>query len=169
MRCGAFGAKKDGKQSGRQRYRCPECGYRFQYQKREGRLHKRLWQAYTSGKQTLKELSEAYGRSHVWVRARLDEHLVGMPTDLTPEPTIIVSDTTFWGRSYGVCVFRSWTLKRNLWWGEVASEKVANYHYGRKILEEKGWTFIAAVIDGRRGLATVFKDIPVQICATSTS
>jgi hypothetical protein len=46
----------------------------------------------------------------------------------------------------------------------VSSELVAHYHYGRKILETKGWTFTAAVVDGRRGLATVFKDIPVQIC-----
>lgn len=87
-----------------------------------------------------------------------------MPDDLIPEPTIIVPDTTFWGRKYGVMVFRSWTLRRNLWWSEVASERVANYHYGRKILEAKGWTFTAAVIDGRRGLANVFKDIPVQMC-----
>jgi len=87
-----------------------------------------------------------------------------MPDDIKPQPTIVVPDTTFWGRSYGVCVFRSWTLKRNIWWNEVASEKVAHYHYGRKILEERGWTFTAAVVDGRRGLASVFKDIPVQIC-----
>jgi hypothetical protein len=63
-----------------------------------------------------------------------------------------------------VTVFRSWDLKRNLWWTEVLSEKMVHYEYGRKILEEKGWTFVAAVIDGRRGLATVFKDIPVQVC-----
>lgn len=41
---------------------------------------------------------------------------------------------------------------------------MAHYHYGRKILEAKGWEFTAAVVDGRRGLASVFKDIPVQIC-----
>ncbi|MFT5036560.1 MAG: hypothetical protein ACI9VM_000122 [Candidatus Azotimanducaceae bacterium] len=41
---------------------------------------------------------------------------------------------------------------------------MVHYQYGRKILEERGWTFTAAVIDGRRGLATVFKDIPVQMC-----
>ncbi len=39
-----------------------------------------------------------------------------------------------------------------------------HYQYGRKILEEQGWVFTAAVVDGRRGLATVFRDIPVQIC-----
>lgn len=87
-----------------------------------------------------------------------------MQTDFTPQSTIIVADTTFWGRGYGVCVFRSWNLKQNIWWNEVSSELMAHYHYGRKILEERGWTFIAAVIDGRRGLATVFKDIPVQVC-----
>jgi len=118
-----------------------------------------IWDEYTNRKQTLEELSEVYGKSHVWVRDRLDEHVVSMPDDLTPQSTIIVPDTTFWGRSYGVCVFRSWTLKRNIWWGEVSSEKVAHYHYGRKILEDQGWTFTAAVVDGRRGLATVFKDI----------
>ena len=46
----------------------------------------------------------------------------------------------------------------------MSSELMAHYYYGRKILEERGWTFIAAVIDGRRGLATVFNDIPVQTC-----
>mgnify|MGYP003394665280 CR=1 FL=1 len=46
----------------------------------------------------------------------------------------------------------------------MPGEKVAHYYYGRKILEEKGWIFLVAVVDGRRGLATVFKDLPVQIC-----
>ena len=32
------------------------------------------------------------------------------------------------------------------------------------MLEDKGWVFTAAVVDGRRGMTTVFRDIPVQIC-----
>jgi len=83
---------------------------------------------------------------------------------LPPQPTVVIADTTFWGRSYGVCVFRSASLRRNIGWHEVEGERMAHYHYGRKILEEKGWTFQAAVVDGRRGLTTVFKDMPVQIC-----
>ena len=46
----------------------------------------------------------------------------------------------------------------------MEKEVMANYHYGRKILEERGWKFTATVVDGRRGLTTVFRDIPVQIC-----
>lgn len=123
-----------------------------------------FWYEYTRGKQTLTELATRYNRSYKWIRKQLDAHEVGEPDDVTPQPTIIVPDTTFWGRHYGVTVFRSWNLKRNIWWQEVLSEKQAHYYYGRKILEERGWTFTTAVIDGRRGLATVFKDIPVQVC-----
>jgi len=151
-------------QDGIQRYECNECGRKFRAKRRTKRLSSKLWNAYTRGKQTLTELGDQHGRSYKWVRSRLDEVAVSLPDDLTPQPVIIVPDTTFWGRSYGVCVFRSWNLKRNMWWNEVPSEKVAHYRYGRAILEERGWTFTAAVIDGRRGLATVFKDIPVQMC-----
>jgi len=41
---------------------------------------------------------------------------------------------------------------------------MAHYRYGRQILESQGWTFVAVVVDGRRGLTAVFQDIPVQIC-----
>lgn len=127
-------------------------------------MNETLWRAYTHGKQTLTELGEQRGHSYQWVRKHLDAHELDISDDPTPQSTIIVPDTTFWGRHYGVTVFRSWTLRCNLWWSEVSSERQATYHYGRKILEEKGWTFTAAVIDGRRGLATVFKDMPVQVC-----
>jgi hypothetical protein len=99
----------------------------------------------------------------VWVRNHLDE--VPVPeTDVAPQPTVAITDTTFWGRRYGVCVFRSAGLKKNIWWSEVEGERMAHYRYGRAILEEKGWKFLGAVVDGRRGFFNVFNDIPVQMC-----
>ena len=77
---------------------------------------------------------------------------------------VLGCDTTFWGEQYGVCVFRILNESQNIWWNEVPSERMDHYRYGRNILEEKGWTFRATVVDGRRGLTTVFKDILVQIC-----
>lgn len=162
--CMSLRTKKKGKQDGVQRYQCNECRKKFRAKRKTKRLNDKLWHEYTNGKQTLTEIGDKIRRSYKWVRNRLDKVEVSLPEDLIPGPTIIVPDTTFWGRQYGVMVFRSWTLKRNLWWSEVVSERVANYYYGRKILEAKGWTFIAAVVDGRRGLANVFKDIPVQMC-----
>ena len=109
------------------------------------------------------DLSEQTNHSHVWVRKQLDATVIEV-RDITPHRVVIATDTTFWGRSYGVCVFRIPNEKENIWWHEVQKEVMANYHYGRKILEGRGWRFAAAVVDGRRGLTTVFKDIPVQIC-----
>ena len=122
-----------------------------------------LWDGYVLGKQTLAQLGTKHGRSHVWVRKHLDE--IEIPkSDSAPQPTVLITDTTFWGRHYGVCVFRSADLKRNIYWHEVEGERMAHYRYGRAILEEKGWTFTAVVVDGRRGFLNVFNDIPVQIC-----
>jgi hypothetical protein len=146
-----------------QRYKCSFCGYQLQSGRRPDKKEQQLWHTYIWKKQTLGELAEDVGHSTKWVRERLDcvQH---HKQTITPQSIVIIVDTTFWGRSYGVCVFRSPTLKKNLWWNEVLSEKVAHYYYGRKILEEKGWVFTGAVVDGRRGLARVFSDIPVQIC-----
>lgn len=77
-----------------------------------------------------------------------------------------MTDTTYWGRGYGVCVVRSPSLKRNLCWTEVEQETAAVYAQSLKGLQERGWTITAAVIDGRRGVAKVFEQagIPVQFC-----
>ncbi len=126
-------------------------------------MHEIVWRGYVEDKQTLAELSEDHKHSHVWVRSRLDA--VPLPTpEVRPRPSVIIADTTFWGRHYGVCVFRAWPLARNVWWHEVASELMAHYRYGRAILEEEGWVFQAVVVDGRRGFLKVFEGIPVQIC-----
>lgn len=161
--CASLGTKKKGKQSGKQRYGCNDCGKRFQIKQTDTKLVNKLWNDYTHQKQTLTELADKYQKSHVWIRNKLDK-ATAVISDMTPQETVLLVDTTFWGRRYGVMVFRSWTLKKNIWCGEVETEKVANYHYARKILEERGWIFKAVIVDGRRGLANVFKDIPVQIC-----
>jgi len=155
--------QKNGRRCGLQRYRCVECSLQFQSQKRHAEDDSHLWVDYVDGKQTLTQLGKKYDRSHVWIREHLDAVSVAEPF-LAPQASVFIADTTFWGHSYGVCVFRSHDLKKNVWWHDVESERMAHYRYGRSILEERGWTFLAAVVDGRRGFLAVFKDIPVQIC-----
>jgi hypothetical protein len=83
---------------------------------------------------------------------------------LFPQPIVLVADVTFWGRGYGVIVFRSQDLKQNLYWSEVATETAQAYQEGKEILEELGYVFDAVVIDGKRGVKEVFGDVPVQLC-----
>lgn len=155
--------KKNGIRRGVHRYKCGECNYQFQSERRPKKLREKLWSAYVDGKQTLTQLAEEAHKSYKWVRNQLDHVAVSLP-DVAPQKTVLITDTTFWGRSYGVCVFFSKELRRAIWWHEVESERMSHYHYGRKILEAEGWNFSAVVVDGRRGFLNVFKGIPIQIC-----
>ncbi len=71
---------------------------------------------------------------------------------------------TFWGRKYGVLVFRSYDLKQNLIWLEVKTETAEVYQEAKQILESLGFTFDAVVIDGKLGIKGVFDGILIQIC-----
>ena len=140
-----------------------DCGRQFQSAHRDTGKNEALWNEYVDGKQTLKQLGKKHYRSHVSIRRQLDAVTVAEQSQ-TPQPSVFITDTTFWGQNYGVCVFRSHDLKKNVWWHDVESERMAHYRFGRQILEEKGWSFLAVVVDGRRGFLAGFKDILIQIC-----
>ena len=134
-----------------------------QNRQRKGRKHRWLWSQYIWHRQTVKQLARHCRKSERWVRSQLDgaraRHFY-----LHPQPVVGIADVTFWGRGYGVLVFRSWDLKQNLYWTEVQTERTIDYAEGRMILEDLGYTFDAIVLDGKRGVRDVFHDIPVQIC-----
>lgn len=109
------------------------------------------------------QIAEHENRSARWVRQQLDR-VEPRSRSLAPEPTVIAADVTFWGRHYGVCVFRSPNLKRNLWWQEVELEAPDIYAAGLADLRRQGWNIQAIVIDGKRGVNKVFEGLPVQIC-----
>ena len=146
-----------------QRYQCRSCYGLFQSKRKSKQQNQKLWRDYVWGKQNLQQLAKSVGHGHKWVRRRLDETIQNK-NEVTPQSTVLIPDTTFFGKKYGVCVFRAPNLKKNLWWTEVTKEVMATYYYGRKILEDRGWTFTAVVVDGRRGMTTVFRDMLIQIC-----
>ena len=73
-------------------------------------------------------------------------------------------DTTYWGRNFGVMLFKDAISKENLLKYYVKTETNAQYIEGIKELESSGFTILAIVCDGRRGLINSFKGIPVQMC-----
>jgi len=70
----------------------------------------------------------------------------------------------FFGRKYGICIFRSHGLKENLCWSRVKIETPFVYLSGRRHLESLGYEITSVTLDGKRGVASVFGDIPVQMC-----
>ncbi|MFT5602460.1 MAG: hypothetical protein ACI9N1_002716 [Flavobacteriales bacterium] len=77
---------------------------------------------------------------------------------------VVLMDTTYWGRNFGVMLFKDAITKENLLKYYVKNETNFLYKKGITELEEKGYTIAAIVSDGRKGLSQSFGSIPVQMC-----
>jgi len=139
------------------------CGKQFQSKNRPVKLQKVLWKKFVWERQTLKILSKYYSKSIKWIRWQLKAVKVNYRL-VKPHSTVMIADTTFFKREFGICVFRSNELKRNIYWQETVYETVSDYQRGRINLEKQGFVFKAIVLDGKPGVRAVFSDMPVQMC-----
>jgi transposase-like protein len=73
-------------------------------------------------------------------------------------------DTTYWGRNFGVMLFKGSITKENLLKYYVRNETNSLYKQGIEELKSKGYTIVAIVSDGRKGLVQSFGSLPVQMC-----
>ena len=73
-------------------------------------------------------------------------------------------DTTYWGRNFGVMLFKDALSKENLLKYYVKNETNALYIQGINELKTKGFRILAIVCDGRKGLIQCFVNTPVQMC-----
>ncbi len=163
--CGSKAVIKKGKQSGIQRFQCKKCGKKFQSLRRDkSNFLNKLWNKYVWKKQTVSDLANTYNRSEKWIRNQLNKIAVKSIVSVHPQPVVVGADATFFSRSYGVIVFRSAELRKNLWWRQISTENADVYQQGKEHLEKNGFTIMAAVIDGKKGVKQVFSGIPVQMC-----
>lgn len=153
--------RKYGKQNGKQRYKCNICGRLFTSGKRID--ISKLWEEYVSGKQTYKQLSEKYSCSQKTIQRKLDEHKISL-NKKEVRKVVVLMDTTYFGRKFGVMLFKDAYTKENLLKYYVKNETNALYVKGINELTEKGFEVLGIVCDGRKGLVKSFKNTPVQFC-----
>lgn len=122
-----------------------------------------LWKDYTAGKQTYKQLAEKHSCSARTIRRKIDLHAV-INTEKVARKVVVLMDTTYWGRNFGVMLFKDAYTKENLLKYYVKSETNKLYHQGINELQSKGFEIKAIVCDGRKGLLQSFGKIPVQMC-----
>ncbi len=82
----------------------------------------------------------------------------------SPKKVIVLMDTTYWGKGFGVMVFRDALSGENILKYYVKHETNALYRQGIAQLQSQGYTILAIVCDGRRGLIPSLAPIPVQMC-----
>jgi len=122
-----------------------------------------LWSEYEKGKQTYSQLAQKYGCSKRTIQRKLDQYSIKFETKKTRD-VIVLMDTTYWGRNFGVMLFKDDITKENLLKYYVKYETNLVYQQGIEELKRRGFNILAIVCDGRKGLALSFKDIPVQMC-----
>ena len=146
---------------GVQRYRCWACGKQFLGGNRIDAAE--LWRGYSELKQTYAQLAERYGCSSRTIKRKLDAYTP--PKGISsPGKVIVLMDTTYWGRKYGVMLFKDELTDRDLLWYFVKNETNALYANGIAELESLGYEVLAVVCDGRKGLSKMFPGKKVQLC-----
>jgi transposase-like protein len=73
-------------------------------------------------------------------------------------------DTTYFGRSFGVMLFKDAITGKNLLKYYVKNETNKVYALGIDELIKKGFNIQAIVCDGRKGLLDLYPKIPTQMC-----
>lgn len=120
---------------------------------------------YAHGKQTYKQIAKKFGRSRSWVQKVIDRrplHSHYVPPCRTP----LVIDAVFFGRGSGLLVFRSPTLRKNLGWYDIQSERVEDYYIGVGELISSEFEITGIVVDGKPGVLGALErmGLPVQMC-----
>jgi hypothetical protein len=118
---------------------------------------------YSSGKQTYVQLAEHYRCSPRTIQRRLDKvQIVSCKEFLSV--AVVIMDTTYFGRGFGVMVFKNSLDGTVLYKQYVRYETNALYLEGIAEIRRRGIYIQAIVCDGRQGLFSLFGDIPVQMC-----
>lgn len=153
--------QKYGKVRGIQRFKCFNCSKQFIDSSKPDKAI--IWDQYVSGKQTYDQLSKHYKISKRTVQRYLLSVRVITPIQ-TASSIVLLMDTTYFGRVFGVMLFKDAYTGKNLLKYYVKDETNQKYKEGIEALMADGFTINAIVCDGRKGLLNLYPNIPTQMC-----
>jgi hypothetical protein len=108
-------------------------------------------------------LAEQFCCSAKTIQRRLDKATI-YKRDEFSSVAVVIMDTTYFGRGFGVMVFKNSLDGVVLYKQYVRYETNALYLAGISEICRRGISIQGIVCDGRRGLFGLFDNIPVQMC-----
>jgi hypothetical protein len=118
---------------------------------------------YSSGKQTYSELSIRFGCSSKTIQRKLDSFQIGKNREFSSHANVIM-DTTYFGRNFGVMVFKDSLKGTVLYLNFVKHETLLLYEEGISEITRRGIKIESIICDGKKGIFSLFPDIPMQMC-----
>lgn len=146
-----------------QRYKCASCGKRFTGGNRI--KQDEVWQQYIQGKQTYEQLATQYNCSTKTIQRKIDAVKVNRETTFSGIANVLM-DTTYFGKKFGVMVFKDSISGQILYKQYVKQETNNLYLTGIKEIARRGIKIQAIICDGRKGLLQLF-DVFLFKCVIS--
>lgn len=171
--CNTITVKIGRTSSGRQRYRCKKCGKTWTNPPRSSILTKKIWYDFVWNNMPARALADKYHKHPNTIRNLLHDYT---PTPVALENlsqkekesiSVIVMDTTYFGRGHGVVVVLDTHTGKLLYFKEIiGSEANTDYYMAFTVLRAAGIHPKACVLDGRRGVAELLEEcgVLVQMC-----
>ncbi len=142
-------------------YLCKDCGRQFQGGLRINNVS--LWNNYLTANRTISDLSILHKCSERTIRRRL-KLVVDSFSPVYPESAVIIPDTTYFSKTFGVMLFQEASSGNILYRKFVKNEINRDYLEGLRCIEEGGTRIKAVVCDGHIGLLQAISFCPVQMC-----
>jgi hypothetical protein len=108
-------------------------------------------------------LAQKYGCSVKTIQRKIDSVQV-QPQKEYESVANVLMDTTYFGRGFGVMVFKDSISGKYLFKQYVKTETNKGYLSGIKEIRRRGIFIQSIICDGRRGLFQLFGDLPIQMC-----
>ena len=161
--------KKGTTSSGRQRYKCKNCGKSWTAKPHPQVLAKRLWYDLVFHNLNIEELSKKYGLCKRTIRDKLDlyDPPLILPSGNDKNVTVIAMDVTFFKRTGGILTVLDAHSGKALYEAETGGyETVWDYEKAIRTLLEYGIQPKAAVVDGKKGVIEMLESygMHVQMC-----
>lgn len=118
---------------------------------------------YIDGKQTYFQLAQKYGCSTKTIQRLIDKSKLVSSKVFLSSATLVI-DTTYFGRNFGIMVFKDSITKFILHKRYVQYETNIEYLNGINEIINSGTKIQAIVCDGRKGLFHLFGSTPMQMC-----
>ena len=123
-----------------------------------------IFNRYSQGTFTIKQLSEEFGVSPSSVKRKLKNY-TSNKIEHSPRKVVVPMDTTYWGRNFGLVLFMDAQRHQVLYHFFIyGKERNQDYNQGLEHLTSLGFVIIGVVADGLKGLRSSILDIPYQYC-----
>lgn len=119
---------------------------------------------YLDGKQTVEELSQAYGISSSTIRRRFSMIDMKWEQPMLHGSGYVHVDAAYWGRNWGILLAIDDLTGAVLYLEFIRHETVEDYRTAIASIENRGYCIKGIIVDGMRSLFSEFERYPIQMC-----